>query len=268
MPYALAAAKKGLPWVAQYFVGNMQNDPALRNQLPDQITQPLQQGLPQDPVALAYQAHTSGDPATATRLVAATRAPSPFPGAWEEFLDRAKADYEALTLTVEKVGKRETEVLARLDEVESDAQTRQTDVQTRTQQLLKLVEETTNASAQSFFDTEATRNENEGRVFWRWSVGLLALATAFAVAPIAIYYAGVALEKDWLNDQNLVAAHFAPAVALGAVAGVLLHGPAAAIVHARERRISPSLSARCSSTAGRLQIKISDRRSCATWDAR
>lgn len=222
VPYAIAAAQKGLPWVASYYIGNMQNDPALRNQLPDLLATPLQQGLSQDLIGQAYNIHTQGDRATASRLVSVARTPSPFPGAWEDFLDRARRDYETLTVSVETVSTREASVLEALDEVEEDARSRQANVQTRTQQLLQLVEQTTNASAQSFFDTEATRNEKEGKIFWRWSVGLLGLATAFAVAPIAIYYVGVALEKDWLEDQNLVAAHFAPAIALGAVAGVLL----------------------------------------------
>jgi len=200
----------------------MQGDPAFRTQLPDLLTPALQQGLQQDPVAQAYQLHTNGDPATAARLMDIAKAPSPFPVAWEDFVERARVDYQALSVSTRAISDRETIVLEALERVEADAEARQTDVQTRTQQLLKLVEETTNAGAQSFFDTEATRNEKEGKFLWRWSVGLLSLAALFAVAPIVIYYVGATLERDWLKDQNLIAAHFAPAIALGAVAGVLL----------------------------------------------
>jgi hypothetical protein len=222
VPYAIAAVKKGLPWVANYYLGNMQNDPALRTQLPDLLGQPLQQGLPQDPIAQAYSVFSQGDPATASRLVALARAPSASPEGWDDFIERARREYEALSLSTDAVAERQTNVLSTLQEIESDAEARRSEITTRTQQLLKLVEQTTNAGAQSFFDTEATRNEEEGRFFWRWSVTLLSAATVFAIAPITIYYIGTALGKDWLKDQNLIAAHLAPAIALGAVAGVLL----------------------------------------------
>jgi hypothetical protein len=222
VPYAIAAVKKGMPWVANYYLGNMQNDPALRNQLPDLLDQPLQQGFQHDPVATAYNAFSNGDRPTAVRLVALARSPTASPTGWDDFIERARREYEALSLSTQAVSDRQETVLTALQELEDEARTRRSEVTTRTQQLLKLVDQTTNAGAQSFFDTEATQNEKEARFLWRWSVGLLSGATLFAVAPITLYYVGLALDKNWLRDQNLVWAHFAPAVALGAVAGVLL----------------------------------------------
>jgi hypothetical protein len=140
----------------------------------------------------------------------------------DDFIERARREYDALSVSTETVNDRQTKVLEALQRVEDETETRRSEITTRTQQLLKLVEQTTNAGAQSFFDTEAKQNEKEARFLWRWSVGLLSVATLFAIAPITIYYVGLALDKDWLRDQNLVWAHFAPAVALGAVAGVLL----------------------------------------------
>jgi hypothetical protein len=95
-------------------------------------------------------------------------------------------------------------------------------VETRTNQLETLIDQVTNAEAQSLFDSEATKYETEGRSLWRWGIGVLAVAAGLALLPILVYYAGKITGADWFNDQNIVAAHFAPAVALGAVSGVLL----------------------------------------------
>lgn len=222
VPYAEAAVRKGLPWVANYYLGQMQSDAAFRTRLPELLGPALQYGLQQDPIAQAYQLWSQGDHGTATRLVETINSPGLFPAAWEDFVDRARTDYNALGISVETISAKEEEAALAIDAAAVDVESRRTDVQTRTQQLLQLVEQTTNAQAQSFFDSEASENAREGRILWRWSVGLLGVATLFAVTPIAIYYIGAATNQHWLRDQNLVAAHLAPAVALGAVAGVIL----------------------------------------------
>src|SRR4051794_29588742 len=62
MPYAEQALKKGMPWVAGYFVGNMMNDPNLRPQVPDFMRWALSAGWSLDPIAHAPQAMAQNDP--------------------------------------------------------------------------------------------------------------------------------------------------------------------------------------------------------------
>jgi hypothetical protein len=165
---------------------------------------------------------TQGDRPTAVRLAQITALPHPYPDSWEQFLDAVRHDYDELTDAVGAVSTRKQTAIDAIEAGAADVEERRAEVQTRTQQLVTLIEQTTSAQAQTFFDAEATKYEEEGRLLWRSAVGILTIAVLFAIAPIAIYYIGAAIERDWLSDQNLVAAHLAPALALGAVAGVLL----------------------------------------------
>lgn len=72
------------------------------------------------------------------------------------------------------------------------------------------------------FESEAQKNQGEGRSLWRRGIWVLSAAAFVAILPILIFYVGQILGKDPFADENLVAAHFAPALALGAVAGVIL----------------------------------------------
>jgi hypothetical protein len=222
VPYAEKATAKGISFVANYYLGNMLSDSALRQRLPELLRPALQAGLQFDPIASAQQPFQQGDHATATRLVELATIPVAQPEAWHDFLATVQQEWDQLSGAAGDVLHLREEALDAIRSTTAEVEGARQEVQTRTQQLMTLLDQTTNAEVQSFFDTEATKYENEARFLWRWSIILLIVTALFSVAPIVIYYVGTATGHAWLHDQNLIAAHLAPAVALGAVAGVLL----------------------------------------------
>jgi hypothetical protein len=222
VPYAQKALALGVPWVANYYFGNMLNDPQLRQQVPDLIRPAIACGVPIDPVANALGPYQQGDHATALALIELAAGPWPWPPSWEELLQRARQRLGELEAASGDVTQRKERALEAIDGDEKRVSERAATIETRSKQLETLLEQTTNAEVQTFFEKEASKYEAEGSMLWKWGVGVLSGAAFFAILPIAIYYAGRVTGNQWFADQNLVAAHFAPAVALGAIAGVLL----------------------------------------------
>jgi hypothetical protein len=223
IPYAEQAIRKGMPWVAAYYFGSMIGDPTLRQQAPGFLRPALEAGWWQiDALANAMGPFQQGDRGTAVNLVELGARPPLLPANWEEFANLARQAFDELTEAAGSVSDRRSAALTAIDgDVVAVAELRSR-VETRTNQLETLIDQVSNAEAQSLYDTEATKYESEGRGLWRWGVGVLACAAAIALLPILVYYIGKVAGTGWFEDQNIVAAHFAPAVALGAVAGVLL----------------------------------------------
>jgi hypothetical protein len=222
VPYAERALKAGYGFAVNHYWNNMFNDPGLRSRLPEFVQLGLHAGnFGFDPIAQAYSVWNQDRP-TATRLVEIISGPPSGSEGWPDFLERTRRDYDALQVASSSVTTLQSAAVEAIDAAVHDVESRRTDLETRTRQLLTLIEQTTNAQAQTFFDAEAKRYETEGRFLWRWSVGLLTAAAVFAVAPLVIYYVGSATGRHWLVHQNLTTAHFAPAIALGTIAGLLL----------------------------------------------
>jgi mannose/fructose/N-acetylgalactosamine-specific phosphotransferase system component IIC len=222
MPYVRSALQRGVPWGFSYVFGQMFNDAEFRHELPELFSLALRAGWQADPIAHAMAPFQQGDHAVAASMVHLAGEPFPFPGNWNELVAAARAEYEALKTAQGEVGARAESALSAIGSHETEIAESASTVKTRTQQLLTLIDQTTNAEVQSFFDSEATKNEAEASRLWKWGVGVLASAAFLAILPILIYYVGKAFGDNPFAKSNLVAAHFAPAVALGAVAGVLL----------------------------------------------
>ena len=221
VPYVGPAIEKGLPWVLNYYLGNMLNDAQLRAQVPPLIKKALEVGWQVDPVAYALGPFQQGDRGTAAELVA-VGGPWPHPEGWSDFVASARADLERIGAAAGEVSDRREEALRRIDEMQTAVEDRGTEFETRSDQLKTLLDQLTNAEAQTFFDAEATKYETEAQTMWTRGVWVLVGATALALLPLLIYYAGKIFGKETFAKHDLVTAHLAPAVAIGAVAGVLL----------------------------------------------
>jgi hypothetical protein len=222
LPYAEAAVKKGVPWIASYYIPHMLNDPTFRTRVPDLLRSALEVGSTIDPLAYVMNPVGQGDLGTSVRLAEVATMPRLQPEAWTDLVQRVTHEWDAVSAAVAETATRKAEALHAIDADQAEIAARRAEVENRTTQLIALIERATTAEVQSFFEDEAATYGGEARRAWSWGIGLLGAATAFALAPIVIYYLGTILDKDWLAKQNLTAAHFAPAVALGAVAGVLL----------------------------------------------
>jgi hypothetical protein len=223
VPYAESALEKGMPWVANQYIGNMLNDPGLRQRVPDFLRAAFASGWQQlDPFAHAIAPYQQGDHNTALGLIHLAAGPFPWSGPWDEFLDRARGKLQELETASGNVEEREEAALKTIGEARERVETQAGMLQSRTEHLNELLEQITNAEVQTYFDREATQYEIEARTLWKWGVRVLVAAAIFAALPIVVYYIGQLLGTDWFDDQNLVAAHFAPAIAAGAVSGVLL----------------------------------------------
>ena len=223
VPYALRAVEMGMPQIANNYWPQMINDPSFRQQGLEMLRALQRAGWPLDPLGNIFQVAQAGDRGAALSMLDIATEPRPFPRAWADLLERAQSEAGSITAAAEQVSSKRDAVLEALDsDAEVVAETR-ANVETRAQQLLQLIQQITNAQAQSFFDEEATKYEHEGSVLWRWGLGVLAAASLVAILPLLIYYSARALGKHpWLHGHDLFAAHATPAVALGAVAGVLL----------------------------------------------
>src|SRR5439155_23761403 len=86
-----------------------------------------------------------------------------------------------------------------------------------------LIDNLSNAQTTSFFDEEATGYGREAKSTWWGGIGVLVVAGLVALLPIVAYYFDRITGRDpWLKGHDLILAHFTPALATGAVAGVLL----------------------------------------------
>jgi hypothetical protein len=222
VPYMQKALKQGMPWVLNYFLGNMLNDAALRRQLPEAFEAALAYGSQTDPIGHAAQAFQQGDLDTGVAMLGTAAAPSLLPQHWPSFISRAEGHLAQLTTAARNVSRRRDEAIRSIEADESQVADHETALRTRTQQLVQLIEQTTNAQVQDFFDKEATTYEREAKRLWKRGVLVLSAAAAVAILPIVIYYVGKILGKQPFGNDSMVTAHFAPAVALGALAGVLL----------------------------------------------
>ena len=148
--------------------------------------------------------------------------PWPWPSGWRDLVDRGEQRLQELEAASGAVGERRDSALAAIAADEQRVREQATQVETRTKTLETLLDRISNAEVQTFFEQEATAYETEGSTLWKWGLGVLGAASALAILPIAAYYVGQIVQLGWFEDENLVAAHFAPAIALGAVAGVLL----------------------------------------------
>ena len=223
VPYAERAVATGMPWIIGYYLGNMQNDPALRARIPDIFASAMRAGYQGDPVTQAYTLFTQGDPAAAVRLVDVANAPLPYPESWEQFLTTIQTRYNDLAAASTAVGEQRQAALAAIQASRAQVDAQRAEVETRSQQLLQLIEQITNAEAQTFFEDEAKRYGEESTQLWNWGIGVLSAAAILAVLPLLIYYAARAFDKTpWIAGSQLAIAHTTPAIALAAVASVLL----------------------------------------------
>jgi hypothetical protein len=222
VPYAEKAIQKGMPWVANYYVGNMLNDPSLRTQVPEFIKPALEAGVQLDPIANALSPFQQGDQATALALIDTATGPWPWPAGWRDLISRGEQRLQELEAASGDVGQRRDAAIQAITADEQRVHEQSTRLDTRTKTLEALLDRIANAEVQTFFEQEATDYQTEGSTLWRWGVGVLVAASGLAILPIAAYYIGQILNQGWFEEENLVAAHFAPAIALGAVAGVLL----------------------------------------------
>lgn len=208
LPYLEKALDAGLPHVVAYFYGNMMNDPALRSQVPDLVRRAVAAGWPVDSTGMAIQAMQQGDPGTAVELVRCMAEPRlPVPAGGE-------ATVEELTKHLQDARRVKRAIAAHQADIEQQRRT----VETQTKHLTKLIQEALSAQAGELFDKEAQTNQKESTKMWWRGVSVLGAAAALAVLPIVLYY----FTGDFIEKDKLIYAHFGPAVALGAVAGVLL----------------------------------------------
>jgi len=221
VPYALAAVDRGMTWAANYVLGNMLNDPTLRQQVPQLFESALAAGWQIDPIAHAMQPFQQGDRAVAAQMVGLT-GPWPYPAGWHDFISQAKGQLAQIRAASGDVQTKRDEAMAAIDEVRAGAENTGAELQTRADTLKTLMDQLANAEAQKFFDEEAKTNQGEAKSLWVWGVRVLIGAAALAVLPLVIYYVGKIFGHDTFAKDNLVAAHVAPAAAFGAVAGVLL----------------------------------------------
>ncbi len=208
IPYLEKAIDAGLPHVVGYFYGNMMNDPALRPRVPELVRRAVSEGYPVDSTGMAVQAFQQGDPAIAVELVrcmAEPRMPVP-PG--------GEATVAELTKHLRDARRVRREIA---DHKTAIGQQRNT-IETQTKHLTKLIQEALNAQAGELFDKEAAANRSVSSKMWKGGMWVLSAAAAVAVLPIVLYY----ITGDFIEKGALIYAHFGPAIALGAVSGVLL----------------------------------------------
>lgn len=222
VPYAEEAARKGIGFIANYYVGNMLGDAVLRTRVPDLLRSALQAGASIDPLSFVMNPINQGDLGTGVRVAEVAATPTLQPDAWTDLIAQVTNEWDAVSSAVADTRQGRDEALAAIEADKLEIAAVTDDVRSRGNQLVALIEQTTNAEVQSSFDSEASKYEGEARRAWWAGIWLLAGAASFSVAPITIYYVGTILGHRWLRGENLAAAHFAPAVALGAVAGVLL----------------------------------------------
>lgn len=221
--YARRGVELGMPQIAQYYFGNMINDPNYRSQLPDLIQGAIAAGWPLDPLPNAPQAMQQGDPATALRLVQVSTTPRPYPDAWEGLLEEARTSFETLRTAATDVSEQQKRALEAIAESENRVNDRQAEVEQRAHSLLDLIERLTSAQATSYFDDEATAYSGEARGLWFGGLAVVVMAAVVALVPLAIYYFQRTTGRDsWIEGTELSWVHTAFVLALGAVAGVLL----------------------------------------------
>jgi hypothetical protein len=223
LTYARRAIELGMPQVALYYYGNLLGDPNYRGQVPELVREALASGLTLDVLPNAPGIHSQGDPTTAVGLVEAAATPRPYPEAWAGLLKNAESDLASLQTAATEVETRRDAALDAIAGHEMAIDGRRAEVEGRAQSLLDLITRITNAEATSYFDEEAKRYGGEAKWLWRGGLGVVVAAAMLAIAPVLIYYFDrITGRMPWLHGNDLVAAHATPAVALGAVAGILL----------------------------------------------
>lgn len=89
IPYAEKAVRKGMPWVANLYVGKMLTDADLRQRAPDFLCAAIASGLQTDPVGYAVDAYRERDHDAALALVKLGAGPWPWSEPWNEYMERA-----------------------------------------------------------------------------------------------------------------------------------------------------------------------------------
>jgi hypothetical protein len=176
-----------------------------------------------DPLQYAPNVLQQNDPSTAVRLVEAAAIPRPYPAAWESLLEEARKNFESLSVAAAEVEQQRQKSLESISSDEGAIQGQREEVEKRAHSLIDLIDNITNAQATSYFEEEATTYGGEAKWLWRLGLAVVGVAALVALAPLAIYYYQRAKgHTPWLAGNELVAAHTAFVIALGAVAGVLL----------------------------------------------
>lgn len=223
LAYARKAAELGMPQPATYFFGQILGDPNFRSQAPELARVAVAAGWSFDPLPNAPGAMQQGDPTTAVGLLLAASTPRPTEVAWASQLEKAKGDFEAIAVSASSVARKSETTLMRIAGAEAAVDQQRANVEKRAQSLLDLIDRITSAQATSYFEEEASRYGGEAKWSWRGGLAVIIAAAAVAVTPLMnYYYDRLEGNVSWLKGTDLVAAHTAPAVALGALAGVLL----------------------------------------------
>lgn len=209
VPHAERAVQLGLYNVANYYWGNMLGDPQFHSRAARMCSAAIVAGSPLDPVGNLPQLVQSGNIDAAAEVVRALATPRP-----ALLGENGAAFLEQLANAAARSSAARVEIEAHL----GDVRDLHSQVVTQTGSLKNLIAQATNAQARDFFEAEAQKYDRESRVLWRWAVGIMTCAALLSVAPLLLDYFNI----DTLGKDQSLWAHFAPAVALGSVAGVLL----------------------------------------------
>jgi hypothetical protein len=230
VPYAKRAAAVGLPWPAQYLLGNMIGDPQLREEVPSLVEALLAIGWTQvDPIGYAISPFQQGDRATALQIFDLI-GPWPFPGQWTEHVESGRRAIESLRSIAGEAQEELGQFHELITSASGDVDSERSRVSTQAGSVLELLKQAADGTIKAEFDREAATNATESRRLWLFGLTVLGGAALLAVLPLILHY----FSLNTLEGRDLLAAHFAPTVALGAVAGVLL-GRAKARDRSRQR---------------------------------
>ena len=207
VPYALKAAGAGQPWVINYYLGNMLNDPTLRGQVPELMQAAVSSGWGIDPIAHAAGPLSQGDRATALRLLEVA-APSPDKEHWTELATSLQADVERVEQAARDAEDRRSQVLESLNSYESQVAAERDRISTEINQLATLIDQAANAQAQTLFKEEAEKNVKQAVKLWWGGFVVLILAAGLAVTPLLLHYFGK--EAYALGGTALTTTHLAP----------------------------------------------------------
>jgi hypothetical protein len=221
--YARKAHELGTAQGLIYFFANIANDQTMRPQAIEVARLAVAAGANLDPLPNALPAMQQNDPTTAVALVKAAAEPRPSEEALTAMIRQGEADLSTLNNAATEVADRRDVTINSFDSDSAALHMQREEIERRAQSLIDLIDNLTNAQATSYFEEEATGYGKEARFTWRGGLGVLGLAALVALLPILAYYFDRITGRDpWLEGHDLVAAHFTPALALGAVAGVLL----------------------------------------------
>jgi hypothetical protein len=216
-PYAKKAAEQGNPWVLSFYFGHLVEDVATRSEAIDLIAlNPMGGVNSNDPIGRAMGFAVEGDVKSTGDMLRAAAGPHPWPVPPDPAEIRQRVTQ--LDKAVSTVNEQQTTAVSAIrtsaDEVEAERE----HFEVRGKALTRLLDNLSNASTQSHFDSQARKYGRESRLIWSMGVAVLVLAACAAFLPLVLNY----VADHELKGQSNIAAHLGATLALAAVAGVLL----------------------------------------------